>query len=497
MTSDEIRIMTERLVPVPRRIDFREGPVYQLGNGCRVRLCVVSPSGNEVKAMAALFQSYWQVMPDVVLELWPDAAGIGSEAYEIKVSETELSITAGDYAGLLNAMKTLRQLAEPNRGTERLSGYFLLQCEISDAPAMAFRGIHLCIFPETPLWDIEKQLRLAAYHKFNYAVIESWGIFPFESHPEFCWADRKLDKAALKRLVHLGKELGITLIPQFNLLGHATASRCITGKHAILDYNPALQPLFEPDGWTWCISNPAVRRILTDIVTELHEFYECPPFFHIGCDEADNIGTCLECRRHVLKELVREHITHFHDLMRKRGARVIMWHDMLLEKGDPRWKGYIVCGLPHHHLSQLYKELPHDIVIADWQYGYPVSESGVEPHWPTANFFNDEGFTTLVCPWLDEAGTVSLGRLAAEKRLFGMLETTWHISHDRNFSSIYGTAACSAWNPSAPRRTSIELRLCNALHLRQVGWDMKLTEYEKTGYSQFQVDAGQHPHQVN
>jgi hypothetical protein len=198
-----------------------------------------------------------------------------------------------------------------------------------------------------------------------------------------------------------------------------------------------------------------------------------------------------------LKELVREHIIHFHDLMQKRGARVIMWHDMLLEKGDPRWKGYIVCGLPHHRLSQLYKELPHDIVIADWQYGYPVSESGVEPHWPTVNFFNDEGFKTLVCPWLDVAGTVSLGRLAAEKRLFGMLETTWHISHDRNFSSVYGTAACSAWNPAVPKRTSIELRLCNAQHLRQIGWDMKLTEYEKTGYSQFQVDAGHHPHQVN
>ena len=70
-------------------------------------------------------------------------------------------------AGLLNAFKTLRQLAEVQRGTEKVTGYFLVQCEINDAPAMEFRGIHLCIFPETPLWDIEKQIRLAAYHKFN------------------------------------------------------------------------------------------------------------------------------------------------------------------------------------------------------------------------------------------------------------------------------------------------------------------------------------------
>ena len=111
--------------------------------------------------------------------------------------------------------------------------------------------------------------------------------------------------------------------------------------------------------------------------------------------------------------------------------------------------------------------------------------------------FIDKGFDTLGCPWIDTGNTLAFGKAIQKYGAMGMLETTWHISHDRNFSSIYGTAACSAWNPSAPRRTSIELRLCNALHLRQVGWDMKLTEYEKTGYSQFQVDAGQHPHQVN
>ncbi len=492
MNADEIRILTDRLIPVPKKIKFKDGPVYQLRKGCSVVLC--APAAVR-KTAAALFKSYWQTVPGITVKESSAARKLSSEAYRIKVTEAELEITAVSTAGLMNAMKTLRQLAEAERGTEKLTGYFLVQCEISDEPAMEFRGIHLCVFPETPLWDIEKQIRLAAYHKYNYAVIETWGVFPFESHPEFCWADRKIDKKELKRLIRLGKELGITLVPQLNLLGHATASRSVTGKHAILDYHPELQPLFEPEGWTWCLSNPETRRILTDLVLELYEFYDRPPFFHIGCDEADNIGTCRECRHHVLKDLVRDHILYFHDLFQKRGTRIIMWHDMLLEKGDPRWKGYIVCGLPEHKLSKLYRELPRDIVIADWQYGYKAKPEDPEPEWPTSKFFKKEKFTVVVCPWINGEGTVSLGKMAAKEKLFGMLETTWHISHDRIHLLIFATAACAAWNPETIPTGALSRRLAVSYHVRQIGWDMKVSEYEKTGFAQYQVDPGHHPHQ--
>ena len=33
-------------------------------------------------------------------------------------------------------------------------------------------------------------------------------------------------------------------------------------------------------------------------------------------------------------------------------------------------------------------------------------------------------------------------------------------------------------------------------HLRQFGWDMKVSEYEKTGFSQNQIDPGHHPHEA-
>ena len=314
MDSREIKILSSRLVPAPRECTFKDGPEYLLQNQCKITVNVADLTDIEEKVYA-LCKQYWNIQPALTLKKNASAAKFKPDAYQIKITEKQLTVTAEALTGVMNAFKTLRQLAEVQRGTEKVTGYFLVQSEIKDEPALAFRGIHLCIFPETPIWDIEKQIRLAAYHKFNYAVIETWGVFPFDSHPEFCWADKKISKDEFKRLVRLGKELGITLIPQFNLLGHATGARATTAKHVVLDYYPAYQPLFEPDGWSWCLSNPEVRRIQTDLVMEMYDLYDRPPFFHIGCDEADNIGTCRDCRRSSLKDLVRDLILYFHDLL--------------------------------------------------------------------------------------------------------------------------------------------------------------------------------------
>ena len=55
---------------------------------------------------------------------------------------------------------------------------------------------------------------------------------------------------------------------------------------SVLNKHPEYAPLFEPDGWSWCLSNPAARRYIEDIVTELCDIFDEPEFFHIGCDEA-------------------------------------------------------------------------------------------------------------------------------------------------------------------------------------------------------------------
>ena len=94
----------------------------------------------------------------------------------------------------------------------------------------------------------------------------------------------------------LGKDLGITLIPQINVYGHASSARSCTLKHAILDLQPQYEPLFEPGGWNWCLTNPETQRVLRELIEEMLGDFDHPPYFHLGCDEAQP-PSCPDCRK--------------------------------------------------------------------------------------------------------------------------------------------------------------------------------------------------------
>ena len=266
-------VLMLRMIPPPESIHFRNG-ICIIDDGVRVE---VSAGGDDIEAkIAARFKQFWGVIPSVRRLDHSATAAFAGEEYRVEVSPERISLAARDLVGVEQALKTLRQLAEAGRGTATIQNYVLQACDIHDAPRLNFRGIHLCVFPETPMWFIDKQIRLAAYHKFNYVVIESWGVFPFQSHPEFGWADRKRGGAEFEHLLQVARECGVTLIPQLNLFGHATMSRVNSARHAVLDAHPELAPLFEPAGWSFCLSNPETRQMLAELVVELHDFMAIP-----------------------------------------------------------------------------------------------------------------------------------------------------------------------------------------------------------------------------
>ena len=487
MKEREKLILRNRLIPVPTSYSFDLDKEYILADGSKMEILLEETNGAEALA-GKLFQGYWGKTP--VLTVKETAYNSKSEdAYTLSVKEDLITVKGKNLTSLKNAFKTLRQLAEVARGTFRVTDYIVSCCEIEDAPVMSFRGIHFCIFPETTREDLEKRIRLAAAHKFNYAVIEPWGIFPYETHPFLSWKGMTWKKEEIKRLVHLGKELGITLCPQLNILGHAACARGGQGKHVILDQDPTFQSLFEPDGWTWCLSNPYTRQVLSDAVVELCEAFENPPYFHIGCDEAINLAVCRDCRKSNLEDLLLDHIIHFKDLLQSRGARTIMWHDMLLTHGDKRFNGYYANRKKEDHYENLCQRLPRDIIIADWQYGCPPEPGEVpevDSSWPTNAYFKEEGFDVVLSPWKNNKGTIQQGNCIRERNLMGMLETTWHtlLSYPDYHAMFYVASNC-AWNANEENILSYNMNL--TFHLRQVIHDMGLTRYEDFGFDAKQL----------
>lgn len=401
-----------------------------------------------------------------------NTSNLGKEAYELRTTDSGVEIDAGTLQGLRYALYSLRQLAVADHGTAKVTGWTLPKTVIRDEPAMAFRGMHICWFHETEPWEVERLIRLAAYYKLNYAVIESWGSFRSKVAPWYGWPDGSMSRREVRRLVKLAKDLGITLIPQVNCFGHATMARGGASKHAGLDFSPQYQSLFEPhNGWNWCLSNPETRKLLQDLIAEQLEVFDNPPYFHIGCDEAE-LPSCPACIRQPYSQLLLNHIEALNTTIREHGAQAMMWHDMLLERGDSRWKGFYANGTKETATGFL--EFPRDIIICDWFY------DGAKEAYPTMEYFKSQGFQVLSCPWFNAAGIMAQGKYASQIELFGMLGTLWHHYFGWDMTSSYYYLSNMAWNGNGFLQSEKDLSNI-ATHLRQMGWDMGTKDPRHTG----------------
>ncbi len=468
-----------RLLPQPRQIEFFAG--HCILND-QVALQVATAMELPASEQDAVRKSCGKIAgfaPTISFVTDKATENFADEQYAVSVQDKKIVIRSRAFRGVDHALKTLRQLTEPVRGTAKTTFEMVPLCEISDAPAMEFRAIHLCISTQTDMTTMIRNLRLAAYYKYNYAIIESWGVFPFQSHPEFAWKDRKKSREEFIALRDAARECGITIIPQFNIFGHASMSRVISAKHAVLDFYPEFSPVFEPSGWSFCLTNPAARQIIADLVTELHDFYGRPPFFHLGCDEAYDFQTCAECAKCNGSELIARHITFFHDLLQKRGARSIIWHDMLFQKSDPRWQGCTATG----RASDIPDRLPSDIIIADWEYNFSP-EWQADHEWATSIHLQGKGFDVAVCPWFDVRATNALVQMAARHKMFGVIATTWNRFYGRKFFNIIRNPVMVAWYGRMPDvAPSLE---AIARHIRQIAQEMGIARYENFGVSREQ-----------
>lgn len=410
------------------------------------------------------------------------------EGYQLSAKPGELVIEAASIKGVKFALSTLRQIAQPKRGTMTVSGWEVPVFTVRDWPELAFRGLHLCFFPELSIVTIERQIRMAAYYKFNYVVLEQWGEFRSEKYPWYGFRTGKLTIAECHRLTAVAKDLGITLVPQLNVWGHATAARIGCGKNAILYHAPEYAPLFEPrGGWNWCLTNPETRKVLEGLIEELYEAFDCPPYFHLGGDEADG-PSCATCCASPYAKILAEHFAAMAAKVESLGAKPMMWHDMLLMRGDERWKGFYANG--NDDTVALLKSMPKDLVICDWHYG-PAKEDG---KYPTLDYFKELGFNTLTCPWDETTGIAKQDTYAREHGLNGVLGTVWHhfkgssLTNIFLFNAIYGWSAASAKAWDIPHWTPLYAML--GQHWREIGLDTPGgTAYEEQGFYYDQVSA--------
>ena len=479
-----VSFRTPEIIPQVSSVDCDTSVEVSLDAGQTVEVACADRTASDW--VRGHLKSWLGVEPKVVAS----AASAVTNGYRLAAEPNRVRLEGATVQDIRYAMQTLRQVVERDSSGLTVTGYRMPKLVIDDHPALAFRGLHLCWFPELSAAFIERQIRVAAAYKYNVVVLESWGVFKSDLHPWFGWSDGPMTKEAIRRLVAVANDLGVTLVPQVNVFGHAAASRSCSGKHATIDFAPERQSLFEPFGnahpaicssWNWCLSNPDAVRVVRDLVVELHEAFGNPPFFHIGCDEADE-PMCASCRATSYAELVNRHISGICEILKARGARPLMWHDMLIERDNPRWKGFYANG--DKETVKLVRMLPKDVIVCDWYYDdAPKSGQWTDADLPTlAHFSKELGFDTLTCPWVNKSGTRALTAYAREQGLYGVLATVWDQVGSGAFPKLVQRSACGAWGNG---------ERYNASHFatawRQTGWDSGTVNYREAGWIDVQI----------
>lgn len=373
------------------------------------------------------------------------------DEYAIHADPAGVCVVGRDSAGLLNGIKTLVQLICPIELAEGKEAFYVTAADIHDAPAMGMRAIHICIFLGTKLYTIEQAIHLAGFLKFTHVILEFWGTFRYDCQPALYWEDRSFTKSELRELVTLANSYGMEIIPMINHFGHATQSRGGNGRHVTLNRNPRLSRLFEPDGWTWCISNPDTYKLLSEMRAEQMEWAGNGSYFHLGFDEAGSFGTCDVCRKRVPHELVAEFINRLTEDVCQTGRRPILWHDMFIRR-DQFPEGCYMEANGHNTWGAL-DLLDRRIVMADWNYAY---QNGFNP---TTPYFIEKGFDTVICPWDNHENIRSITADVQKYGAMGVIMTTWHhlpsflangaywancawSAGDKNFGTRYCEGAC-------------------------------------------------------
>lgn len=361
------------------------------------------------------------------------ALEIGEEgAFGVGASERDLK----------HAWFSLLQVMVCGRGAS--AGSVLLPAlSLRDRPKLGFRGLHLCVFPETSLEFIGNMVDLAAFLKYSHVVIEFWGMLKYDCMKELAWP-QAYTKEQVRPLLAKARRLGVEPIPMFNHWGHAAACRSNGGKHVVLDQNPSLEPLFEPDGWTWCLTNPDSLALLREVRAELCDLFGKTGYFHLGCDEAYSHGSCPECAKHDSPRLWADYLNAVNDDLKRRGTRPIIWGDALLEEG--KWPDYIALSRGDQRTHEALDLLSKDFVINDWQYS--ITDKGRAD---TLKHFRAHGFDVITAPWHDVANIEALADMAAGQHSLGMMLTTWHTL-PTTIGSVIHAAECMWGGQVAVRR---------------------------------------------
>jgi hexosaminidase len=258
------------------------------------------------------------------------------ESYELLVSKDQIIIKSETDLGAMHGLETLYQLLEVNNGN-----YSFQYVTIKDNPRFVWRGLMLDVARHfMSVDDIKRNLDLMASVKmniFHWHLSDDQGFrVQIDSHPELYLKGSDgnyYTKEQIKDIVSYASDLGIRVIPEIDVPGHATAILTAMPQLASKDTTYTLErnagiflPVLDP-------TNPEVYKVLDDVIREMSELFT-DKYFHIGGDE--NEGKNWESNPEIVAFMEKNKLDHPHDLQAYFNAKLYK----ILAKYDKEMMGW-------------------------------------------------------------------------------------------------------------------------------------------------------------
>ena len=286
---------------------------------------------------------------------------LGTDAYRLTVTPQGAHLASGGREGRIYGLATLRQLRDQLAGQPEG-----IPCGvITDKPRYPWRG--LMVDPARffiPTADLKKFVDMMAYYKFNKLQIhltddQGWRL-PIAKYPRLTTVGGARAQSPIignrnkgdgipysghytadeiRDVVRYARDRGITVIPEVEMPGHASAAIAAypeLGNTDIPGYAPRVQETWGVHSYTFSPTEKTFR-FLEDVIDEICALFPDSPYIHIGGDEAPkNQWKQSPTAQRVMKDngLANEHelqsyfIRRVEKMINNRGKRLIGWDEI-------------------------------------------------------------------------------------------------------------------------------------------------------------------------
>ncbi len=360
------------IIPMPMNLQAHTGQAgFSLKEGIKVHYAVSRSPEGAAAIRALMAAGITQVLPEenegeLTVSLEP---GHGAEWYAVSVTTEQIHIRVSEPGALHLAAQTLAQSVVTDA-----AGQPALPCmEVEDEPMLPYRGLMLdpCRHPLS-VEQTKKMLQIMARYKLNHlhwhlTDDQGWRI-EIKKYPKLTEVGSRRDSTPLLTnhdrsdntptapfyytqeqiadVVAFANSLGITVIPEIEIPGHASA--CIAaypelGNSDIEGYAPRVATTWGVLPFTLA-PKEGTFRFIEDVLTEVLPLFPRAKFIHIGGDEApreqwqQSPFAQAYMAKHGLTapgQIQHKFTHHVAEWLAPQGRRIIGWDEIMMDGEVP------------------------------------------------------------------------------------------------------------------------------------------------------------------